>query len=133
MFGFGPKTVTVDELAERLTSGKPVLIDVREPDEFARGHVPGARNIPLQTLVKSLSDLPRNRDLVVHCRNPLRRLQVRPALWRVTRCEHSLSFAGAKIATLLRKSCNSLPPRGKGAAASRSFARIVGGILGGCE
>ena len=50
MFGFGVKTISVDELAERMGAGKSVVIDVREPSEFAEGHVPGARNIPLANL-----------------------------------------------------------------------------------
>lgn len=46
---FGPrvKTVSTSQLAERLKAGKPVLIDVREPHEYAAGHVPQAVNVPL--------------------------------------------------------------------------------------
>ncbi len=50
MFGWGVKTITTDELAEKIARGKPVVIDVREPSEFAGGRVPGAVNIPLGTL-----------------------------------------------------------------------------------
>jgi rhodanese-related sulfurtransferase len=50
MFGFGVKTITADELAVRMSQGKPVLLDVREPYEFAEGHIRGARNVPLGTL-----------------------------------------------------------------------------------
>ena len=42
MFGLGVKTVTVDELADRLKENRRVLIDVREPHEFASGHIKGA-------------------------------------------------------------------------------------------
>lgn len=35
------------EVRARLASGKAVLVDIREPDEFARSHVPGARSVPL--------------------------------------------------------------------------------------
>jgi rhodanese-related sulfurtransferase len=41
--------VTVDELAELLDQGVRV-VDVREPDEYADGHVPGAILVPLQTV-----------------------------------------------------------------------------------
>jgi rhodanese-related sulfurtransferase len=41
--------VDVNELAERLDAGAR-LIDVREPDEYTRGHVPGALSIPLMTV-----------------------------------------------------------------------------------
>ncbi len=49
---FGPriKTVTTTELAERVAAGSVVLIDVREPHEFAAGHLPRAVNVPLGSL-----------------------------------------------------------------------------------
>ena len=50
MFGWGVKTITTDELAEKVKSGKAVIVDVREPYEFAGGRVPGAVNIPLGQL-----------------------------------------------------------------------------------
>ncbi|MEO7934541.1 MAG: FAD-dependent oxidoreductase [Chthoniobacterales bacterium] len=43
------------------------LLDVRDPDEFAVGHAPGARNIPLNSLRASLDDLPKDRPLAVYC------------------------------------------------------------------
>lgn len=49
------KSITVSELAER--SGTP-LIDVRETDEFAAGHVPGAVNIPMSEIGNRLEELP---------------------------------------------------------------------------
>lgn len=42
--------ITVDEL-ERLSAR--TVIDVREPHEFAGGHVPGATNVPLGTVLES--------------------------------------------------------------------------------
>jgi rhodanese-related sulfurtransferase len=50
MFGRGPDHITVEQLADRIEHGTPVLLDVREPDEFAGGHVPGARNVPAASL-----------------------------------------------------------------------------------
>ena len=49
------KSITVVERAER--SSTP-LIDVRERDEFARGHVPGAVNIPMSEIGSRLDELP---------------------------------------------------------------------------
>ena len=43
------------------------LLDVRDPDEFAAGHAPGARNIPLHTLRAALPGLPPDRPLAVYC------------------------------------------------------------------
>lgn len=69
MFGFGVPTITTDELAERLASGKPVLLDVREPYEFAAGHVPGARNVPLGRLASEAKRLDPHAQTLVLCRS----------------------------------------------------------------
>ncbi|HUM17180.1 MAG TPA: FAD-dependent oxidoreductase [Candidatus Nitrosotalea sp.] len=44
-----------------------VLLDVREPDEFARGHLAGAVNLPLSELRRRLHDVPRGREVWVYC------------------------------------------------------------------
>jgi len=43
----------------------PLVVDVREPREFRRSHIPEARNIPLSKLMQELSDLPRDRTIVL--------------------------------------------------------------------
>jgi NADPH-dependent 2,4-dienoyl-CoA reductase/sulfur reductase-like enzyme/rhodanese-related sulfurtransferase len=43
------------------------ILDVREPDEFAAGHIPGALNVPLTTLRRRHETLPRGRDIAVCC------------------------------------------------------------------
>jgi rhodanese-related sulfurtransferase len=42
--------ISASDLKQRLAAGEVTLIDVREPAEFAGGHVPGARNVPLGQL-----------------------------------------------------------------------------------
>ena len=61
-------------LAQRLdlrTDGRDrfELIDVRDPTEAAASSIPGARLVPLGTLLdgSALADLPRDREIVVHC------------------------------------------------------------------
>jgi rhodanese-related sulfurtransferase len=49
------KSITVQQLHDR--AGTP-LIDVREPDEFAGGHVPGAVNLPMSRIGDLLDQLP---------------------------------------------------------------------------
>jgi rhodanese-related sulfurtransferase len=54
----------------RLHAGEepaPLLIDVREPDEFAGGRAVGATHMPLSTLAPRIGDLPRDRPLFVIC------------------------------------------------------------------
>ncbi|MFD4420592.1 rhodanese-like domain-containing protein [Agromyces sp. NPDC058484] len=43
------------------------ILDVREPDEFARARVEGAQHIPLGTLVERLDEVPRDRAVYVMC------------------------------------------------------------------
>ena len=49
-----------------------LLIDVREPDEHAIAHIEGARLIPLKTLPAMLDQLPRDRDIYIHCKSGMR-------------------------------------------------------------
>ena len=44
------------------------MIDVRPPDEFEAGHLPGAVNIPLKDLEQQLTALPEGREVVAYCR-----------------------------------------------------------------
>src|SRR3954468_1716518 len=59
-----------DELIARLSRGDAVLIDVRPPEEFAAGHIDGARSIPIDELERRLSELPADREIVAYCRGP---------------------------------------------------------------
>jgi rhodanese-related sulfurtransferase/glyoxylase-like metal-dependent hydrolase (beta-lactamase superfamily II) len=45
----------------------PYVLDVRTPGEWEQRHIDGSVNIPLSRLPNRLSDLPRNRPIVVHC------------------------------------------------------------------
>ncbi len=67
MFGFGVRTITTTQLAERLRAGAPVLIDVREPSEFAAGHVPGARNVPMSSLEAEVPRLDPGAETFIIC------------------------------------------------------------------
>ena len=58
------------ELTQRMKKGLVTVIDVRPKDEFALGHVPGARNIPLGDLKRYLSKLDRKTEIVAYCRGP---------------------------------------------------------------
>ena len=62
--------VPAKELLERARKGLVTVLDVRPPEEFAAGHVPGAINIPVHELEKRLKDLPRRKELVAYCRGP---------------------------------------------------------------
>ena len=59
-----------DELVARLGRGDVVLVDVRPEEEFAAGHIDGARSIPLHELEQRLAELPAGREVVAYCRGP---------------------------------------------------------------
>lgn len=58
------------ELTQRMKKGLVTVIDVRPEDEFALGHVPGARSVPLSALKRHLSKLERKTEIVAYCRGP---------------------------------------------------------------
>jgi rhodanese-related sulfurtransferase len=60
-----------DELIDRLRRGEVVLVDVRPAEEYAAGHIEGARSVPLEELEQKLSELPADREVVAYCRGPL--------------------------------------------------------------
>jgi len=62
--------VTADGLAAALAANRadrPLIIDVRQPDEFDAGHVPGAIHIGAGSLPDRLDGLPRDRPIVTTC------------------------------------------------------------------
>jgi rhodanese-related sulfurtransferase/DNA-binding transcriptional ArsR family regulator len=62
--------VSREELFARLRDGLVTVLDVRPRDEFGRGHLPGARNVPLAELERRLAELPRDQEIVAYCRGP---------------------------------------------------------------
>ena len=66
----GPDTdeVTRAELLDRVQSGHVTVVDVRPREEYAAGHIPGAKSIPLDELADRRADLPEDEDIVAYCR-----------------------------------------------------------------
>lgn len=62
------QALSAEELMSRPPAGM-VLLDVRTPEEFAKGHVPDARNIPLRELAGRLDELTATVEtpIVVYC------------------------------------------------------------------
>lgn len=63
------KEITVSELKKRLAGNdRPVLLDVRRPDEFAQSHIEGAKHIPIDELPQRLGELNKSDEIVVNCK-----------------------------------------------------------------
>ena len=58
------------ELLEMARKGIVTVLDVRPPEEYAAGHLPGAVNIPLAELEAHLDQLPEDQAVVAYCRGP---------------------------------------------------------------
>jgi rhodanese-related sulfurtransferase/DNA-binding transcriptional ArsR family regulator len=58
------------ELLDRARRGLVTVLDVRPPEEFASGHVPGALNIPVEQLARKLRELPKGKEVIAYCRGP---------------------------------------------------------------
>ena len=61
------KRTTAGEVTERLAARSVVVIDVREPGEWRRGHIKGSQNIPLTRLVRGVPKLPADKAIVTVC------------------------------------------------------------------
>jgi len=63
------KRATVLEVTQLINRGKTIIVDVRNAEEFATGHLPDAKNIPLAELPKRMTELEKfkTRTIVVVC------------------------------------------------------------------
>lgn len=64
------RTMSSEEARSMVAESEPGsfgLLDVRQPGEYERGHIPGARLIPLPELPDRLDELDRDKDTLVYC------------------------------------------------------------------
>ncbi|HLO11968.1 MAG TPA: sulfurtransferase TusA family protein [Pseudoneobacillus sp.] len=65
-----PHTMNLDELLKKIEGNEKVtILDVREPAEYAFGHIPGAINIPLGEIEKRFGELNQNDEINIICRS----------------------------------------------------------------
>lgn len=64
------EVVEAEELLRRARKGEVTVIDVRPPEEYRAGHVPGAVSIPVGELEARLKELPKGREVIAYCRGP---------------------------------------------------------------
>ncbi|MDR3526633.1 MAG: rhodanese-like domain-containing protein [Rhizomicrobium sp.] len=84
-------------LREMIASQRVALIDVREPAEYAAGHIDGAVLVPLNMLGSEYAKLPRDIPLVVYCRSGQR--SARAVAFLIARgFSRAVSLAGGYLA-----------------------------------
>src|SRR5690606_16396850 len=64
------EAIDAEELLQRMRCGEVTVLDVRPPEEYRAGHLPGALSIPIGELEARLAELPANREIVAYCRGP---------------------------------------------------------------
>ena len=65
----GPVSTSIPEVSVDQVPPDAVLLDVREDDEWAAGHAPGAVHVPMTQLADRLDDLPDGSPVYVICRS----------------------------------------------------------------
>ncbi len=60
--------LSIEDLWRRIKEKNVVLIDVRPPEEYDKGHIQGAVSIPLSQLQDKLDEIPKDREVVAYCR-----------------------------------------------------------------
>lgn len=82
--------VDVESVESSHEKKRAVLVDVRTPQEFAAGHIPGAVNIPVDELRLRLAEIPRDREVATYC-------QVGQRGYLATRILRQSGFSAANV------------------------------------
>jgi rhodanese-related sulfurtransferase len=68
-------SLSVEEALEKLKTGNVYIVDVRRQDEFKKGHLKKAKNIPLDEFKDRLNKIPRKREVLVYCETGARSIR----------------------------------------------------------
>lgn len=87
------ETISTAELRQLLANGfDGILIDVREPHEHAMSRIDGARLMPLGTLMNQVDALPKDRDIIIHCKMGMRSARA---------CEMLMSYGFSRVKNVI--------------------------------
>lgn len=68
-------TTQLQDKLQQQSNSSTVFIDVREDNEFTEGHIEGFANLPLSSLSNSMSQIPKDKEIVIICRSGNRSMQ----------------------------------------------------------
>ena len=98
LFGGGADAPSAEPIeAHRRQAAGALVIDVREPEEWAAGHVTGAVHLPMGQVPARLSEIPRDREVLLICRSGNRSGQVQRLL-RTQGYANAINVAGGTTA-----------------------------------
>ena|ERR1700730_9348112 len=61
--------ITSEQLEQKIKNEHVHIIDVREEDEYAAGHIPGSKLIPLSVFAERHEEIDRNQEAIIICRS----------------------------------------------------------------
>ena len=65
------KTISTEELLNKIRNDSVVIVDVRPEEEFKNGHIENALSYPRTDLTDRMNELPKEKEIVAYCRGPL--------------------------------------------------------------
>lgn len=70
------RRIAIEDYRENFQAGDHTLVDVREPQEWAMGHLPNAVHIPMNTIPERHAEIPTDKPVVVVCAHGQRSMMV---------------------------------------------------------
>lgn len=64
----GPGEISISDFTKSLKSELIFVVDARTPEEYASGHFPGSVSIPLEQMKARMTEIPKDKFVVVHCK-----------------------------------------------------------------
>ena len=87
------ENITREEVKQGVADGSICLVDVREADEYAAGHIPGAKSMPLWTLDPQA--LPHDQRVVFYCNSGRRTLRALEKVHAAGRSDVNAHYEGS--------------------------------------
>ena len=63
----GVERISVEDFRPKFDAGSVVVIDVRDANSYAAGHIPGAMNIPMASIQSFTDMIPKGKEIVTYC------------------------------------------------------------------
>ena len=63
------RNINIRNIMNEAINNEGIIVDVREVEEFAKGHIPMAINLPLSDIENGKIGLPKNKVILVYCEN----------------------------------------------------------------